>query len=86
MYGDEHIWTAEIYSHVALMHSEQDSNQLASPWIRKSFVSCYKAVGINHKSVRVLYTHLQNIEASIGSPLASVPIEFVVSKINQMQY
>jgi len=68
------------------MYSEQGTNELASPWIRRSFVACYKAVGINHKTIRIVYTHLQNIEANIGSPLASVPIEFVISKISQMQY
>ena len=82
--GDEHIWTSEIYSQIALMYQEEGLSQLASLWIRKSFVSCYKAVGISHKGLQIVYTHLKNIEGNIDSPLANAPIEYVASKIKQL--
>ena len=81
--GHEHIWTAELYSYMALMHEEEGENELASPWIRKSFMSCYKAVGISHKATKSVFTHLRNIECNIGSTLANIPIELVVNKIKQ---
>jgi len=68
------------------MYEEEGANELASPWIRKSFMSCYKAVGVGHKSTRSVFSHLRNIECNIDSPLASVPIELIASKIKQIEY
>ena len=76
-FGHEHLWTARIYSDVALMYEEDGANQLASPWMRKSFTGCYKAVGIGHSITKEVYTNLVNIESNIGSPLMLVPIELM---------
>lgn len=84
--GDEHVWTAQIYSSVALALAKNGSDQLAAPWIRKSFVACCKAVGEGHKALRTVYAHLQNIESAIKSPLSGVPIDLMESKIKQMQH
>ena len=85
-YGDEHIWTAEIYLDVALLYYEDKSSQLASTWIRKSFVACYKAVGIKHKALKAIYKHLMSIEADIDSVLCNVPIDQVMPKLDQICY
>jgi len=84
-FGQNHIWTAEIYLYIALMHKENSQVQFASPWIRKSFMACYKATGINHKAVKAVFLHLKNIEYNVGSPLANISIEFMASKIKQME-
>ena len=84
--GTDHIWTAEIYSQIALMYEEENTDQLASIWIRKSFMSCYKAVGLGHRALKVVYSHLKNIENKVDSPLATLPIEHIRSKIKQLEY
>ena len=84
-YGQAHIWTSEIYLYMALMYEEGGKSKLASPWIRRSFVSCYKAVGINHRAIKVVFTHLKLIEHNIRSNLANVPMEFAAAKINELE-
>lgn len=84
-YGPGHIWTSELYLHMALMYEESGQSQLASPWIRRSFVACYKAVGLSHKAMRIVFGHLKSIEYSIGSDLANVPIEFAAAKIKEIE-
>ena len=85
-FGPNHIWTSELYLYMALMYEECSKSQLASPWIRKSFMACYKAVGINHKAIRIVFAHMKLIEYNIGSSLANVPIEFAASKIRELDH
>ncbi len=44
-------------------------------------MSCYRAVGMGHKALTVVYMHLKNIEYNIDSPLAGVPIDLLPNKI-----
>jgi len=84
VYGEEHIWIAEIYSKIALTYYKKGNNQLASTWIRRSFIVCHKSVGEGHKALTIIYVHLQKIESARKSVLVNAPIESIEYKIRSL--